>query len=90
VDPITANAVYVTIKRLATLAQLDPAAVSPHALRHTFATLLVSAGVDIVHVQRVLSHSTLTMTCATWRTTLTISIRRCGSSSSEEQRRPRL
>jgi len=34
----------------------------PHDLRHTFATRLVLAGVDIVTVQRLLGHQTLAMT----------------------------
>ena len=34
----------------------------PHDLRHTFATRLVIAGVDIVTVQRLLGHQTLAMT----------------------------
>jgi site-specific recombinase XerD len=33
-----------------------------HDLRHTFATRLVQAGVDVFTVQRILGHSTITMT----------------------------
>jgi integrase len=33
-----------------------------HDLRHTFATRLVQAGVDIITVQRLLGHATISMT----------------------------
>ncbi|SEL11330.1 Site-specific recombinase XerD [Sphingomonas palmae] len=42
-------------------AELDPATVTPHVLRHTAITRLVKAGVDLPTVQRVSGHKTLSM-----------------------------
>jgi site-specific recombinase XerD len=33
-----------------------------HSLRHTYASQLVQAGVDIYHVKELLGHSTITLT----------------------------
>ena len=60
--PLTAQALYGTVKRLAERAGLDPAHISPHAFRHTFATNLVRNGVDIRTVQELLGHADLSTT----------------------------
>jgi integrase/recombinase XerD len=38
----------------------------PHTCRHTFATLLARAGVDILSIQRILGHSTYAFTADTY------------------------
>jgi integrase len=48
-------------RRAVTLADLD-ANLRFHDLRHTFATRLVQAGVDIITVQHLLGHAKITMT----------------------------
>ncbi|MCK5635711.1 MAG: tyrosine-type recombinase/integrase, partial [Anaerolineales bacterium] len=35
---------------------------TPHALRRTFATLSLKAGMNLIHLQGLLGHSTLEMT----------------------------
>ncbi len=51
-------------RRLAHAAQAAGlgARVTPHMLRHTAATQLIEAGVDIRYIQRLLGHASLTTT----------------------------
>jgi integrase/recombinase XerC len=60
--PITARAVEQLVGKYARLAGLDPKEVTPHALRHTFATDLLRRGTDIVVVSSVLGHARLDTT----------------------------
>jgi integrase/recombinase XerD len=60
-DPLTAAAMRSRLATVAEIARID-GKVTPHMLRHTAATQLIEAGVDIRLIQRLLGHASLSTT----------------------------
>ena len=60
--PMTRQTVWHRIKHLALQAGISPDHLSPHTLRHAFATHLVSHGADLRTVQMLLGHANLSTT----------------------------
>lgn len=59
--PMNATSVQRMVKQVVTRAQLRKAA-SMHTLRHSYATHLLEAGVDVVTLQKLLGHNSLSTT----------------------------
>ncbi|MEP6828856.1 MAG: site-specific tyrosine recombinase XerD [Rhizomicrobium sp.] len=59
---LTRQRLHQLLKTLAAKTGLDPAKVSPHVLRHAFATHLVEGGADLRSVQTLLGHADIATT----------------------------
>ena len=60
-NPLSRVSIFNIIKELASLAGIKKN-ISPHTLRHSFATVLIEAGADLRAVQQMLGHESITTT----------------------------
>jgi integrase/recombinase XerD len=60
--PLSRQSAWTILRRAAGAAGLDPSKISPHTLRHSYATHLLDGGADVRVVQELLGHASVTTT----------------------------
>ena len=59
---ITRQRIFQLIKKIAAISGVDPEKVSPHVLRHAFATHILDHGADLLSVKKMLGHESISTT----------------------------
>jgi integrase/recombinase XerD len=60
--PLSRQSAWTILRRAAGAAGLDPDRISPHTMRHSYATHLLDGGADVRVVQELLGHASVTTT----------------------------